>query len=248
VETVFASLGHFIAACAVLVVAQIVYVTLGFGAGLVAVGGLSLVLPEVRDAVVLLLLVNLPAELWVVATSWQRIRWRGVAFVVAGLLVGIPIGAGVLRVGDASVLLDGLGWFLVAVGIGFIALPPDVELHPPRWAAAGVGLVSGLLTGLFGTGGPPLIVWYRLQGLDKTAFRGTLMALFLLMTAVRVPSYLALGLVTAPRLWSGVAVLPAVLVGAWVGHHVHLRLPERTFRHLVSLGLALLGAVLLITR
>lgn len=247
-ETVFASLGHFIAACAVLVVAQIVYVTLGFGAGLVAVGGLSLVLPEVRDAVVLLLLVNLPAELWVVATSWQRIRWRGVAFVVAGLLVGIPLGAGVLRVGDASVLLDGLAWFLVAVGIGFLALPPDIELHPPRWAAAGVGLVSGLLTGLFGTGGPPLIVWYRLQGLDKTAFRGTLMALFLLMTAVRVPSYLALGLVTAPRLWSGIAVLPAVLVGAWVGHHVHLRLPERTFRHLVSLGLALLGVVLLTTR
>ncbi len=247
-DTVFASFGHLIAACAVLVVAQIVYVTLGFGAGLVAVGGLSLVLPEVRDAVVLLLLVNLPAELWVVATSWRRIRWRGVAFVVVGLMVGIPLGAEVLRVGDATALLDALGWLLVVVGVAFLALPADLELHPPRWLGAGVGLVSGLLTGLFGTGGPPLIVWYRVQALDKTAFRGTLMALFLLMTAVRVPSYLALGLVTEPRLWSGLAVLPAVLLGAWIGHHVHVSLPERVFRHLVSLGLALLGVVLLVTR
>jgi uncharacterized membrane protein YfcA len=246
VETIFASVGHFVAVCAVLVAAQMVYVTLGFGAGLVAVGGLALVLPEVRDAVVLLLLLNIPAELWVVATSWRRIRWRGVAFVVVGLLVGIPVGAGVLRVGDASALLDALGWLLVVVGLGFLALPSELALHPPRWAATGIGLVSGLLTGLFGTGGPPLIVWYRIQGLDKTAFRGTLMALFLIMTAVRVPSYVALGLVTEPRLWSSLAVLPAVLLGAWVGHHIHLGLPERLFRHLVSIGLAALGVVLLV--
>ena len=64
--------------------------------------------------------------------------------------------------------------------------------------AGPVGLSSGLLTGLFGTGGPPLVLYYQLSGADKAAFRGNLMAIFLLMTLVRVPSYAGMGLITAP--------------------------------------------------
>lgn len=242
----FDSLPHLVTACAVLLVAQMVYVTLGFGAGLVAVGGLSLILPEVQDAVVILLLLNLPAESWVVATSWRDIRWRGVILVLVGVAVGIPLGAALLRFGRPDLLLNVLGGFLVAVGATFLVLPRDLQWDPPRPAGTVVGFASGILTGLFGTGGPPLIVWYRLQGLDKAAFRGTLMAIFLAMTVVRVPSYVAFGLVTPIRLWSSLALLPAVVFGAWLGHRAHLRLDETTYRRMVSVGLILLGVGLLL--
>lgn len=102
------------------------------------------------------------------------------------------------------------------------------------------------MTGLFGTGGPPVIIWYHLSAADKTAFRGHLMTIFLLMTVVRVPSYVATGLVTAPRLWSGLAVLPATLLGAWLGHRLHVRIGERLFQVLVCVLLVLLGAMLLL--
>jgi len=111
-----------------------------------------------------------------------------------------------------------------------------------------VGLASGLLTGLFGTGGPPLVLYYQLSGIDKAAFRGNLMAIFLFMTLVRVPSYAGLGLITTERLWSGLLVLPAVLVGAWIGHRLQLQIDERTFRRLVSIALVALGGVLLFPR
>jgi uncharacterized membrane protein YfcA len=71
------------------------------------------------------------------------------------------------------------------------------------------------------------------------------MAIFLLMTAVRVPSYAAFGLITAPRVWSSLAVLPAVLVGAFLGDRVHLRIAEASFRRLVSIALVIIGVVLL---
>jgi hypothetical protein len=74
------------------------------------------------------------------------------------------------------------------------------------------------------------------------------MTIFLLMTVVRVPSYIANGLVTAPRRWSALLVMPGVLLGAWLGHRLHLRISERTFRRLVSLLLAVLGLMLLIKR
>ena len=246
IETIFDSLPQFLIVCLILALAEAVYVLLGFGAGLIAVGTMALLLPELKDAVVLLLLVNLPAELWVVRSSWQRISWRGVLVIFSGVVIGTPLGTFLLRWGDARFLLIVLGVFLVAVGAVFIFIRDTRERQLPRWVAGPIGVISGVLTGLFGTGGPPLILYYRLQGVDKAAFRGHLMAIFLLMTAVRVPSYAAFGLITEPRLWSALAVLPAVILGALIGNRIHLRIEEDTFRRLVSAALLIIGLLLLI--
>ncbi|HPA81958.1 MAG TPA: hypothetical protein PLS95_14160, partial [Thermoanaerobaculales bacterium] len=108
-ETVFSSLPQFVVACLILAGAQAIYVLLGFGAGMVAVGLLALILPELRDVIVILLLVNLPAEAYVVASSWRRVSWRGVLLITAGVAVGIPIGSFMLSAGDLGALLTLLG-------------------------------------------------------------------------------------------------------------------------------------------
>ena len=74
--TIFPSLLIYALTCVVLVAAQLVYVTFGFGAGMIAVGSLALFYPDVKDVVVMLLLVNLPAELLVTWRSRREIRWR----------------------------------------------------------------------------------------------------------------------------------------------------------------------------
>ena len=245
-DTIFSSFPQLLLACVILMAAEAVYVTLGFGAGLIAVGGLALLVPELQDVVVLLLLVNLPAELWVVWTSRRDIAWRGVLVLFAGIGVGIPVGTWILRWGEPGILLSALGLFLVAVGAVFLISPAARRRTWPVWVAPPVGVVSGLLTGLFGTGGPPLVLYYQLCGADKKAFRGHLMAIFLLMTTVRVPSYAVFGLLTPTRLWSAALVLPAVLLGALIGNRVHLELEEEIFRRLVSGALVVIGLLLLI--
>jgi uncharacterized membrane protein YfcA len=245
-ETVFSSLAQFAAVCLLLACAEAVYVTLGFGAGLIAVGTLALILPELRDVVVLLLLVNIPAELYVVIRSRRHIVWSKVAVIFIGIGVGIPIGTWILKVGDPSAVLTALGAFLVVVGAIFLVGRFQRRRDLPWWTTPPVGLSSGLLTGLFGTGGPPLILYYQLVGVDKASFRGNLMAIFLLMSTVRVPSYIAFDLVTAPRIWSSIAVFPAVLLGAVIGNSIHLRLSEETFRRVVSASLVVIGVLLLV--
>lgn len=246
-ETLFPDLPAYLLTCVVLVVAQLVYVLMGFGSGLITVGLLALLLPrQIQDVVVLQLLVNLPAELLVVWKSRTEIRWQPILRLGAGIAVGIPLGAWVLKAGDPLFVLKILGGFLIAVGLVFLRLPPTLRWTPPALAAPPTGLLSGVLTGLFGTGGPPLIIWYRLTAQHKAAFRGNLMTIFLLMTLVRVPSYVAAGLITGPRLASMAAVLPAVFFGAWLGHRLHIRISERTFQLLVSLLLAAIGAMLLV--
>jgi uncharacterized membrane protein YfcA len=55
-----------------------------------------------------------------------------------------------------------------------------------------------------------------------------------------------MGLLTVERVLSSVLVLPAVFVGAWLGHRVQLRVDESSFRRLVALALIILGLLLLI--
>ena len=245
-EVVFSGWAQYALVCAVILVAQLVYVLFGFGSGLIAVGALALVFPDLRDVVVILLLVVLPAELGVAAASWRRIRWREGAGLLLGVAPGVVLGSRILRTGSPSLVLTVLGVFLVAVSVVFLLLRDGARVRWPRWVVPPTGLVSGLLTGLFGTGGPPLIVYWHLAGLDKGGFRANLMAVFVTMTLLRLVSYSVEGLITPERLWSGAAVLPAALLGGWLGQRIHVQVSEPVFRRLVSALLGVVGLMLLV--
>ncbi len=245
-QTVFDSWGSFALACGILLVAELVYVLFGFGSGLIAVGGLAIVLSEVKDVVVILLLVSLPAEILVVYSSRRLLRWREVLLICVGIAIGVPIGALVLKSAEPAAALILLGAFLIVTAIGLFMLPAHRQLRWPGYLGPPTGFISGVLAGMFGTGGPPLIVYYQLAGTEKLAFRANLMAIFLLVTCLRLPTYLTLGLITWPRLLSAAAVAPAVFLGAWLGHRLHLQLEESTFRRLVCAALLVIGALLIL--
>lgn len=231
--------------CAVLFLAELVYVMFGFGAGLIAVGLMASLFPQLQHVVVLLMLVNLPVELHVVWTSRALISWRGVLWIGLGVALGVPLGAVALRSSAPELALTVLGLVLILAGGVFLFMPERRPRAWPRPAALGVGLLSGVLAGLFGTGGPPLIFYFRLSAADKAAFRGNLMALFLLMSLVRIPVYGIAGLITLERLTSAATVFPAVILGAVIGHRLHLSVKEETFQRLVALALVVIGAALI---
>jgi uncharacterized membrane protein YfcA len=245
---IFDSVAQLLLVCLVLVIAETVYVTFGFGSGLIAVGGLAMVVPEVLDVVVVLLLISLPCELFVVLQSRRQIVWKGVLLITIGVTAGIATGTMILRFAEPTFVLILLGAFLIVAGSAFLLIPARRSFDIPVWVGPPVGLVSGVLTGMFGTGGPPLIFYYQLGGVDKAIFRGNLMTIFLLMTLLRVPSYAVAGFITSDRLWSALVVMPAVILGIWLGNRIHLQLDEATFRRMVSVALVIIGGVLLVQR
>ena len=209
-------------------------------------GGMAVFLPHVTDVVVLLLLVSLPAELFVVGRSRKEISWRGVLLLCAGVAAGVLLGTRLLTLSDPKLVLTLLACHLVAAGAAFLLMPSGRVVRFPAWTQPPVGLLSGMLAGLFGTGGPPLILYYQLSGVSKTVFRGNLMAIFLLTTAVRLPAYALYGLITTPRLLSATALLPAALLGVWIGQRAHVEVSEARFRNLISVALCLIGLLLLL--
>ena len=103
-----------------------------------------------------------------------------------------------------------------------------------------------MLTGLFGTGGPPVIVLLRGYRLDKGAFRATLLGYFFLMSFFRSSSYIWAGILTWDIVWAALWLMPATIIGVLLGMAAHHRLSEQSFGVVVSILLMLLGSLLLI--
>ena len=112
------------------------------------------------------------------------------------------------------------------------------------WLSLPVGLFSGVLGAIFGTGGPPVIVFLRTCRLDKTAFRSTIMTYFLSMSILRAGIYSTTGLLTADRALAAVMLLPGSIAGIIIGIIIHERISESQFRYVVAILLVGLGVLL----
>ena len=244
--TFFSSYPQLLLAGLIVLIAQTIYVLFGFGLGLVAVGLLALFIQPVTNIVVLILFVAFPAEVYVLFKSWKKISWRGIIAIIGGVAVGTVSGTLTLRYSEPGFILTILSVFLIASGIIFLVVESDVVIHWPSWSTPLIGILSGLLSGMFGTGGPPLIFYYQLSGMRKQAFRGHLMAIFFIMALVRYTAYSFSGLITTPRFISAIYVFPAILLGIWLGNSIHLQISEKGFRKMISIALIIIGMILLL--
>ncbi len=132
IEFVFGTPGHYVVASLIILAAEIIYVTFGFGAGLFSIGLLALVLPSLKDCVIILLLINLPLELTVTLKSWKALEWKGIFPVILGITAGIPGGTLLLKAGSPFFLLKILGILLVFSGFVFILVVNTRKRKAPR--------------------------------------------------------------------------------------------------------------------
>ncbi|OGP50325.1 MAG: hypothetical protein A2Y79_01120 [Deltaproteobacteria bacterium RBG_13_43_22] len=246
--TFFTSYWQWLLSCLIILMAQTIYVLFGFGLGLIAVGLMALFIDPVTNIIVLILFIALPAEIYVVYKSWRSISWKGIFILAGGVAVGTILGTLILKYGNPEIILTLLAFFLIFSGIIFLIAQSEMVIQWPSWCSPFIGILAGLLAGMFGTGGPPLIFYYQLSGLKKEAFRGHLMTLFLLMALVRYPSYALSGLITGPRIISAIYVFPVVILGIWLGNRIHIQISEMAFRKMINIGLIVIGMILIIKR
>ena len=172
--------------------------------------------------------------------SWPVLRGFGVASALGGLC-----GAYVFTQVGGDVLARVLGGLLVLVGTAeLIGVAQRWRLHG-AWAFVAGG-VSGLFGGMVGNQGGVRSAGLLAFDLAPRAFVATAAAIALIVDAVRIPLYLwdesARVFAEWPRL--GIAT-GGVVVGTFIGTHLLLRLPPRTFRRAVGLVLLVLGVWLL---
>lgn len=229
-------------AAAVVTVAYFVRGVAGFGSGLIAIPLLTLLLP-LPAVVPLIVFLDYTASASQ-GLRWRKdVRWRELLPLLPFSMVGVLAALVVLRTASAEALSHGLGYFVLFFGAYQLS---DLKMsfrYSRGWGVLAGGS-GGLIGTLFGTGGPFYVIYFRLRCLNKSEFRATFAATFLIDGSWRLVGYLASGLVTRDFLHTVLMALPVMGVALYVGSHVHTRVSQQAFHYAISLLLVGSGIAL----
>lgn len=216
----------------------------GFGSTVIALPLLAHFFP-LKFAVPLLMLLDLAAFLLFGARVRKRIQYREIGWLIPFILAGMAAGLLLLIEVDERILLLLLGAFLLAyAAYGLTRRGPPAVLSR-AWGVP-VGLVGGMFSALFGTGGVLFALYNAGRIREKDALRATNAAMIMLSSLVRLLLFGAAGLLTQDGLLATAALLlPALVAGAWFGNRLHASVSAAAVAKAVYAVLVLAGLTLL---
>jgi uncharacterized membrane protein YfcA len=161
------------------------------------------------------------------------------------LAVGLLIGAFLLLRLPAELLLGGLGVIVVGYGLLY-ASGRQPRVRVGRWAAPPVGIFAGTTSSMFGVGGPIYVMYLTARGSTPEQIRATVPVIFIFTTIARIAIFFAAGLFTLEVLYTAAALLPVMVLGMWLGHHLHLSLSREQLVRIIGALLVASGTSLVI--
>ena len=167
-------------------------------------------------------------------------------FIIFGV-IGIPFGMLLLTITDPRIFKASIGIFLVLYALlMLISSNFSIKVNTNKSIDSFIGLISGLMGGFAALGGLLPTIWVGLQKLPKNTQRGTYEPFIFITSIVAVISFAVAGLYTIQMAYDLLKILPALIIGSWLGVKIYHVLDGEVFRRTI-LGLILAaGLVLLI--
>ena len=196
--------------CALL--ASLCQTAAGFGFALVFVPLLSLVL-DVKETIAVSVILGPVAAIPTVVELGRDARWRVVSGLLAGSLIGAPLGAFLLVAASGAQLRVFVAAVIITSTLITLA---GVAIRGPRrplLVSLGVGALSGVLRSATSLGGPPVALYLLGLRYPPRAFVATNASYYLLGSVFSAATLALAGQLTMRVLLTAVAATPAVLAG-----------------------------------
>ena len=228
---------------ATFLLAGLVKGVIGLGLPSISIGLLALIMTP-AEAAAIMIFPTFVTNVWQMLVGPHLVALlRRLWTLMAGSLIGIWLGGGILTSTNSRIAACGLGLALVVyAAIGLTKIKFSVPQRQEIWLSPVIGLVTGVIAGGTGVFVIPAGPYYQAIGLNKDelvqmlglSFTVSVVALALILWRDGV---MQLGNATG----SALAVVPALL-GMAIGQHIRQRASEETFRRYFFVGLLLLGA------
>ena len=190
------------------------------------------------------LLLGYPTNAIIVWKERDGIRWRMCLPLCLLVLAGNIPGALFLKSANATLIKAAFGMVIIVIGAENLLR----EFRPGKAKQSGtalvlIGLLSGILCGLYGVGALLGAYLSRVTE-DSRSFKANLCTVFLVDNTFRMLLYAFSGLLTADVCMYALMLSPAMLLGLFLGMRCARVLDERIAKRFVSAALMISGAVL----
>jgi len=201
-----------------------------------------------RQAIGIVLPLLCVADAMTMGLFWKQWDAPAVRTPLVGALAGIAIGmAFVSRVSNQT-----LGLAIGIVGLTMVALLvvrarwyPDHSYTPRVIDSLLVGIACGFSSTIAHAAGPIFALFLMAQRLPKDVFIATNAVFFTVNNLLKVPPYVASGLITMQTLRVDLRLLPMIPLGILAGWGISRLLPQRHFDWLIQLLLVLTSVQLI---
>lgn len=225
--------GQLASAAAILLAAYVIRGITGFGSGLISVPLLALFLP-LTFVVPLVLLLDFTASIVIGGFNFKRVKWGEIGVLIPFGLIGVVLGTNLLVNLPQKPMLIALAAFVFIFAVRSLFNIHGEKLASRGWAVP-AALTGGTVGALFGTGGPPYVIYLSHRIHNKSDLRATLSALFFTEGLMRIVSFLIAGLLVSTKVWLAYfAALPLVLGALYLGGRVHVGLAPSQMTRLVG--------------
>ncbi len=218
----------------------------GLGLPLTAIAVLTIPM-GLREAVPLIIVPVLITNAWQMTRGGMPVSlFKRFWTMIVPLGIGAWSGTVLLFVIDETLVGALLGAVIIVYSlVNIFALRFRIPAEHERWYSPGVGLLSGLLTGLTGSVGGPVAIYFQALGLDRETFLRAASLAFFLTALPWGGTLIAEGALTLEAAAIGSAALLPSFAGMWVGRKIGERLSQEVFSKGVFGFLILVGANLI---
>jgi uncharacterized membrane protein YfcA len=203
---------------------------------------------EPRVAAVMAVFGSLVGQLVGVFSVRRALRMVDLWPFLAGGVLGIPLGVGVLPHLNADLFKLVLGVMLVIVcPLMLIAAQLPKVSAGDRLADGLAGLSGGFMGGIGGFTGVIPTLWCTIRGMEKEQQRSVIQNFNLATLAATMIAYVATGVVTKDMLPIMPIVAVSLLIPSLIGARIYVGLSELAFRRIVLGLLSLSGLAMLVS-
>ena len=229
--------------------ASFVQRTIGFGFGIFIMTALPFLLPSYGEAVTLSGLLSLTSAAVVMIKYLKYVTWKRFLPIVASFVIFSTLAICMLDKIEGHAMRMILGIVLIIISLYFSFFKDKLQkiIRPtPGWQL-GAGAASGVMGGLFGMHGPPVVLYLVASEPDKDHYMGMIQTYAfvtnLTMLAVRAWNGYVTPTVGTTYIYGLIGLAVGVLVGNWA----YNRIPNRIFTYVVYAYIAISGLVILLT-
>jgi len=219
----------------------------GFGFGIVAMSLMVFTPIDLERGAALVTLISLP--MLFVLLQWSSVRarprWELVVLLFIGMMIGQPIGYRLLEALSRQPVFQVI-FGLALIGFAIQGFYGRLQKALPKWSALPIGMLSGVITGAFASGGPPLVLYLYSRVKDPREMKATVQALFFLGSSYRlVLVLLSERGVTGELTWTALLCLAALVPVLWLAHWLSTRSSTRFFTQAVYALLGVFGLLIM---
>ncbi len=231
----------------------LVKTSIGVGSGIFFSAGLCLVIPP-KVAIALGGPVMLISDILPMIHYCKKIDKAVFLILISGSVVGIGLGAVIMSYMPDWLFIKVVGFICGVFAVHqlvhnylsrFLNRSGKKKYIPGKWMGVAAGLAGGVITFMVHTGGVVYSIYMLSMNLSKTAFVGTIVAIYFVADCIKNAIYWKIGLLTPDLIIFAFWMIPVMIAGSFAGYFIHKKLSSSLFEKLI-LAFVLVASIRLI--